>query len=290
MSALWKILVLSYSLMSYGQSSLTQEEAESEVIDYSNLKTVLKNDGLVKEKRKKEVLLKQIKQEKRKINISRYNYPDEDDFWYLMSEYWLVKNAQILKWDFPKPEYGIDIAFKQLLEKFGYYNLNYKIIIVNTPQITHFGLPAGKNRFIFVLSLPFMRSLDLTKVDISLVLLEDMIRIEKGHFISNLSGDKSIIGQNFYESKFKKQLFKDYLGHYSKIIFENGFNFQQQYETTKKMDMLLKTDPELWGAYFRLLKKIDRFIKTDLLYKDYLKIYPSPELQLEWLSPKKKVI
>ena len=57
-----------------------------------------------------------------------------------------------------------------------------------------------------------------------------------------------------------------------------------------KIDGYLKADPILWNAYFNLLKKIDRLTKNDLLYKDYLKIYPSPELQIQWISPKKKVI
>jgi len=80
------------------------------------------------------------------------------------------------------------------------------------------------------------------------------------------------------------------LKNYSRVIFDEGFDLQQQYEITKEMDRVLKSDPALWGAYFRVINKIDRFIKSDLLYQKYLKIYPSPELQIQWLSPKKKVI
>jgi hypothetical protein len=272
------------------KSSLTQEEKEDSVIDYSNIKNVILNDGLKNDQIKKQELVKEIKSQRGQINLNRYNYPEAKDYWSMMSELWLVKNAQVLRWDFPKPEYGINIAFKQLLEKFGYYNKSFKILIVNTPTVTHFGLPDGEDSFIFILSLPFMRSLDLTKVDISLLMFEDFMRMEKNFFIENLGIDQAFLGTNFYEKKIDKSQVSKTLKVYTEVVFKTGFNFQQQYEVTKSMDQILKSDPPLWTAYFKLYKKLDRFIKTDLLYKNYLKIYPSPELQLQWLSPKKKVI
>lgn len=288
------ILVLSLQIFFvqtiYGQTKTT-EESEKDLLNYSNIKSVLKNDGLMKEKQKKERIVKEIKKEKRKINISRYDYPSSDDFWNQMSEYWLVKNAQLLRWDFPKPEYGIDTAFKNLLENFGFYNKHYKILIVNSPKVFHLGLPAGKDRYILIISLPFMRTMDLTKVDISLLLLEDMLRLESGYFIDNLEAKTEFIGSNFYGKEApKKQMITDLMEKYDKVVFSKGFNFQQQFEVTKQMDSYLKSDPPLWNAYFNLLKKIDRLVKSDLLYKEYLKVFPSPELQMQWLSPKKKVI
>lgn len=268
----------------------TFEEKEQQLIDYSNIKNVLKSDGLVKQKEKKEELVKQIKVARKEISTGKYNYPETDDFWSFMSELWLVKNAPQLSWDFPKPEYGIDVAFKNLLEKLGYYNKSFKILIINSPNVIHFGLPAGKNSYIFLISLPFMRSLDLTKVDISLVLLEDFFRVERGDFIENLKIETTLLGTNFHGKEVDKSYLKKVLDAYTRVIFKEGFNFQQQYEVTKMMDQVLKADPNLWGAYFRVINKIDRFIKSDLLYQNYLKIYPSPELQIQWLTPKKKVI
>ncbi len=272
-------------------SKQTSEEAEKDLLNYSNIKSVLKNDGLMEQKKKRDKFVKEIKNQKEKINLSRYQYPDENDFWNQLSEYWLVKNAQLLRWDFPKPEYGIDTAFKKLLEKFGFYNKHYKILIINSPKITHMGLPAGKDRYIFVISLPFMRTMDLTKVDISLLLFEDMLRLDSRYFINNIGEKTDFVGTNFHGKEGpKKEMLLKFLEKYNEVIFSKGFNFQQQFEVTKQMDSYLKADPALWGAYFNLLKKIDRLVKSDLLYKEYLKIYPSPELQMEWLSPKKKVI
>ena len=230
------------------------------------------------------------KGERKKIKAGRYNTPSEDDFLNNMSELWLVRNAQLLRWDFPKPEYGVGSAFKQLLEKFGFFNEHFKVLIINSPTITHFGLPAGKGKAIFILSLPFIRSLDLTKVDISLLLLEDFVRLQKKLFVRKLGVNKEFYNHNFYRKGIDKKVVNQAMTDYTRVIFKEGFNFQEQFEVTKTMDRYLKSAPSLWSAYFKLYKKIDRFIKADLLYKDYLKIYPSPELQLQWLSPKKKMI
>jgi hypothetical protein len=268
----------------------TDIEKEAEVIDYTNIQSVLKEDGLEKEAILKKKMVQKVIKEKKKIQLEKYNYPKKEDFWSFMSELWIVKNAQDLKWDAPRPEYGINLAFKNLLEKLGYYNHSYKILIVDTPNITHFGLPSNENESILVLSLPFMRTLDLTKVDISLILLEDFLRVKNGYFIDNIIVKKDFIGKNFAEDGMDKAAVDNILGDYSNIIYKKGFNFQQQYETTKAMDRVLKSYPDIWSAYLRLLNKIDRLVKNNLLFKNYTKVYPSPEMQLQWLKPKGEVL
>ena len=83
---------------------------------------------------------------------------------------------------------------------------------------------------------------------------------------------------------------EELLKNYSTQINEKGYSFQQMFEVTKKMDAYLKSNPELWNAYFRLLGKMDRFLKTNIQFKDYIKLYPSPEMQVKWLSPDEKVL
>lgn len=269
---------------------LLQEEKEKEVINYSNIKKVLDTDGLTGHKKAKDQEIKKIKAIKEKIKMAKYAYPTSDDFWSFMSEYWLVKNAQKLQWDISRPAYGIREAFKNLLEQFGYYQKKFKILIVNSPDITHFGLPSDKNEIILVLSLPFIRTLDLTKVDISLILLEDFFRISNNHFVENIKAPKEFIGGNFANDKMKLDYMKKISESYTDVIYKSGFTFQQQYKVTKEMDRVLKSTPALWSAYVKLLNKIDRLVKVNLLYKGYINIYPSPELQIKWLTPKKKVI
>lgn len=268
----------------------TFEEKELDTLDYSNIKNVLVNDGLQEEKIKKEQTVQKIQKLKKNLKVEQYNYPNQSDFFSFMSELWLVKNAQKLNWDYPKPNYGLDKVFKSLLEKKGFYNIEFKILLLNSPNIVHFGLPAGKDTYIFLISNQFMRSLDLTKVDISLLLFEDFIRLEKNYFVESISIDKKLLSTNFYGKKIEPGLVKNVMKKYDELIFEIGYDFKQQFELTKSIDSLLKSDPVIWSAYFKLLGKIDRFIKSNVLYKDYLKIYPSPELQIKWLTPKKKLI
>jgi len=103
---------LSNSIKTQPKVKLLQEEKEQNLMDYSNIKSVLKKDGLKKFKDKKSKNVEEIKQVKTEIELAKYNYPASDDFWSFMSEYWLVKNAQVLQWDFSKPKYGIAKAFR----------------------------------------------------------------------------------------------------------------------------------------------------------------------------------
>ena len=281
---------LSNSIKTQPKVKLLQEEKEQNLMDYSNIKSVLKKDGLKKFKDKKSKNVEEIKQVKTEIELAKYNYPASDDFWSFMSEYWLVKNAQVLQWDFSKPKYGIAKAFRSLLEQIGYYNRKIKILIVNTPNLTHAALTGDKDEYFFIISLPFIRTLDLTKVDIALLFLEDMYRIDQGFFKSNIKKDLSFIGTNFQKTKPNKEKIDDISTEYTRILFKDGFSFQQQYAVTKQMDGVLSSDPKLRAVYLKLLEKIDELIKDNLLYKDYTKIYPSPELQIKWLSPEKKIL
>jgi hypothetical protein len=281
---------LADSIKKSPQIKLLPEEKEESLMDYSNIKQVLKKDGLVSHKDKKLNDIKKIKEIKRDLEAKRYQYPNQETMWTFLSELWLVKNAQLLQWDFSKPEYGIAKAFRSLLEQIGYYHKKIKILVVNTPEITHAALPGDKGEYFFLISLPFMRTLDLTKVDISLLFLEDMYRLDNGFFLKNLKTDLSFLGSNFKKSKYQKKYITSLLADYSRILYKDGFSFQQQYKVTKQMDSILKTDQALWGVYLKMLKKIDILVKDNLLYKDYTKIYPSPELQIKWLSPRKKLL
>src|SRR4051812_25832243 len=84
------------------------EEKELEIINFKSIKHVLQKDGLSEAARKKEAEVKVLKKEQVNVEKGRYNYPSESELWGFASEYWLVKNAQILGWDFQKPDYGLD--------------------------------------------------------------------------------------------------------------------------------------------------------------------------------------
>ncbi|MBK23422.1 MAG: hypothetical protein CME70_05390 [Halobacteriovorax sp.] len=268
------------------------EDKKKSHLDFDSIKSVLKNDFLTEEarkNRKQELELDKAKLAKKK---GQYNAPDRSDFWTFFTEYWLVKNATILKWDFEKPDYALDDSFKFFLEKLGYYEKTFRILLVNTPNITHFALPSDPNEYLFIISVPFIRTLDLTKLEISLLLFEDMLRADNGYFVQYVSSDdlRQLVGKNFFDKKkINLKTLKNLSTKYDEIIFDKGFNFQQQFAITKKMDHILKTDLQLWNMYYKMLQKIDDLVKSNVLYKKYNQIYPSPELQMNWLRPKKTI-
>tara|TARA_Y100001954_G_scaffold49727_1_gene52528 strand:- start:6809 stop:7699 length:891 start_codon:yes stop_codon:yes gene_type:complete len=284
-----KISLLTVFLFSsievFGQEK-TLDEKKAELLDFQSIRNILKNDSLEKivEKKRKALANTVVKKEK-KIEKS-FLVPTEDEIWNFISEYWIVLNAQKLKWDFKKPHYGVVSHFEAFLEKMGFLEKKFKILILDTSLVTHFSLPANKNHSLFLLSLPFMRTLDLTKQEISVLLFEDFIRLNKGYFrdFVSLKEFKALLGSNFKKGKLKTESFFKVHKRFDQFIFNKGFSFQQQFLVTKEVARLLKGHPEYLSVYMNLLKKIDYLIKTRKEYKSYVNIYPSPELQLNWLK------
>src|SRR5690554_6134069 len=253
-------------LMVFGNEIKLQEEKELEVVNFNSIKKVLQEDGLSQQAINKKKEVEKLKVEKAKISAQRNLYPQEEDMWGFLTEYFLVKNAQLLNWDYQKPEYGIDQSFKELLEKLGFYQKKLKILVLNTPSIHRGILPGAHKEDIYLISLPFMRALDLSKLEISLLLLEDFFRSEEG----------------MVRSRIKTKSFDEITGSSIKGKIDQNF--------LKKMDSYLKAHPDLWNTYFRLLRKLNDFTKGNNLYKNYINLYPSPEMQIKWLTPEKKVL
>ena len=266
------------------------EEApkDKELLDFSSIKDIIKKDGLEGELKKKEDEKRVLLDRKKLAEMKRFNVPTEDVFWNMFSELWLVKNAPVLKWDFHKPDFELEKAFISLLESHGHYEKKIKILVLDTTEVIHAALPTNDQEYIFLLSLPFIRTLDLSKVEISMLLFEDFLRARKGYFKSYVTSKEleAYMGSNFAGKPFDKKLIDAHLQKYNTVLFEKGFSFQDQFEVTKEMDAFLKNDLKMWNTYLTMLEKIDQLTKTNALYKKYGQIYPSPELQLNWLKPK----
>ena len=284
--------VLLFTISALSQTSKLQEEKELEVVNFKSIKKVLQQDGLSQSAKMKTKQVAVLKTEQTNLEVNRFNYPTEDELWGFVSEYWLVKNAQLLGWDFEKPDYGLEASFRKTLESLGFYQKKFKILLVNTPTLVRASFPGSEGEMILLLSVPFIRSLDLSKLEISLLLLEDYFRLEGGYFKKAVSTEKlkRLAGTNFHGKKPDMGMIEELLKNYDTQINQKGFSFQQQFETTKKMDTFLKSSPELWNAYFHLLGKLQSFLKVNVQYKDYLKLYPSPEMQLKWISPEEKIL
>jgi len=259
-----------------------------ELIDFSSIKDIIKKDGLDVELKKKNEEKRKLIDEKRKIEIKKYNVPGEDVFWSMFSEYWLVKNATKLKWDFHKPDFELEKSFAAMLESQGIFEKKFKILFLDSTDIPHAALPSNNDEIILLLSMPFVRTLDLSKVEISLILFEDYIRLKKGQFKTYVTSKEleDYMGTNFNGKPFNKKLIDDLLKKYDSVLFEKGFSFQDQFETTKEIDVMLKSDLKIWNTYLTMLQKIDDLIKSNTLYKRYNQLYPSPEMQMNWLKPK----
>lgn len=273
-------------------ATCTFVHAEEAGLDFSSIKDIIKKDGLEGELLKKQEETQKRLDKKKLLEMKRYNVPTQDTFWSMFSELWLVKNANVLKWDFHKPDFELEKSFSSMLESQGLYEKKFKILMLDTPDITHVALPSNNDEYIFLISLPFIRTLDLSKVEISLIFFEDLVRLRKGYFKSYvLNKDlEAYLGSNFAGKSFDKKLIEDGLKKYTNLLTEKGFSFQEQFETTKEIDTLLKNDLKMWNTYITLLEKIDNLVKSNALYKNYTLIYPSPELQLNWLKPKSKIL
>jgi hypothetical protein len=273
-------------------SETKEKEAGKDLLDFSTIKDIIKKDGLEGELKKKQEEKRKYLDSQKLKEMRRFNVPNQDVFWSFFSELWLVKNAMVLKWDIHKPDFELEKSFTAFLESQGLFEKKVKILLMDSTEIVHAALPSNDNEYIFILSLPFVRTLDLSKVEISLLLFEDFVRIRKGYF-RNYVLDKeleSFLGSNFSGKPFDKKMVDAHLKKYSTLLFEKGFSFQEQFETTKEMDVLLKNDLKMWNTYLTLLEKIDNLTKTNTLYKKYNQIYPSPELQLNWLKPKNTIL
>ena len=269
-------------------TSVHAEEAPKDLLDFSSIKDIIKKDGLEGELKKKEEEKRVLLDKKKLAEMKRFNVPTEDVFWNMFSELWLVKNAPVLKWDFHKPDFELEKAFISLLESHGHYEKKIKILVLDTTKVIHAALPSNDQEYIFLLSLPFIRTLDLSKVEISMLLFEDFLRARKGYFKNYVTSKEleAYMGSNFAGKPFDKKLIDAHLQKYNTVLFEKGFSFQDQFEVTKEMDAFLKNDLKMWNTYLTMLEKIDQLTKTNALYKKYGQIYPSPELQLNWLKPK----
>lgn len=282
-----------FLLPNLNYSQATGKEKNSEIsTDFSRIKEVLKNDQLEIEVKKKLEKQKELKALEEKQLKDRFNIPKESEVWSFLSEYWIVKNIEKLKWNFEKPDYGLDEYFSKFLEELGYYEVNFKILLLDNALVPHFCLPSNPNEGIFLISVPFIRTLDLSKLEISLLLLEDYVRNKMNQFKNKVrpADLEKNLGLNFQKGEFPQKMFDDILKNYDEVVYNKGFNFEEQFELTMKMEQILKSNNNYWNAYLGLIEKIGNLAKTNILYRDYAKLYPSPEMQLNWLKPRKKVL
>ena len=258
-------------------------------IDFSSIKDLLRNDNLEQIAKEKEKRAATRKVASAKKEVGKFDLPKEGDFWGFVSELWLVRNAEVLKWDFKVIDYGIETFFENFLASMGRAGVGFKILFINSANVAHFALPGSNSEPLFVLSLPFVRSLDLSKLQIALLLYEDLFRFEAGYFRNFVADDKvkKFIGGNFHKKPYPEGTINGVLAKYDEFILEKGFNFKQQFQITKMVDNALGAKPDYKNAYRSMIEKKDKLVKSNLSFRRYPQIYPSPELQMNWLVSKR---
>lgn len=266
------------------------QEKELDVVDFQHVKKVLQKDGLMQEVRKKKNEVKRIQEIRVVEDKSRFTWPSEEEFWPIAAEWWLVKNSSTLQWDFERPEYGLEQSMAQILKSVGKLQKKFRILAMDSTQVPHLGLPWSNDEYCLLFSVPFARTLDLSKLEIAILLLEDVLRVEEGWLkeYARPAKLKDLVDSNFKGKAPDMTPVFEVGKAYSKFIQEKGFTFQQQFQVTKKMNAILRPHPQLWNAYVRMLNKIDRLVKSNQSFKDYPKLYPSPEMQIKWLAPEDK--
>ena len=245
------------------------------------IKDILIKDKLLIEQDKK--IISDLKEEVEKEKKKKFeNQPvTEVEFWGLITHLWLVKRENRLKWDFEKVDYGVSGVFERLLDKLNITGKGFKILYLNSISIPHMGISTGSD-YILLISKPFIERLDLSKQEVSLLLLEEYLRLKMNTLMNKINAKLNLIASNKEEKK--SALFDKYLAVLDESIFAKGFSFQDQYNLTKEVVTHLKNDPSIAGLYRRLNDKIKKLLESDQTLSSYAKIYPSPELRETWLA------
>jgi hypothetical protein len=280
------LLVVVNLVISASSWSNTPEEEKLEQLKFDELKEIIKKDKLDLEAKK--ILEKKaaLQKTRKKAESERFFYPNHSDYWQMMTEMWLAQNAVKLKWEFEKSDLGIGMAFKKVLEDLGIRNLKVRLLLLNSYEIPHMSLPSSDGEVFFLLSLPFIREMDLSKVEISLLLVEDYWRWKERVFFDQ-QVDKSYVkflGKSFDAKKKDISFVAKTQKEISDFVFKTGLTFDQQYKVTKLMRELLNTNKLYTKAYESLLKKRQEIVVKQPKFSDYPKRYPSPEMQIQWFS------
>ena len=263
---------------------------ETPLVDFSSIRKILQNDNLEAVVKQKEERAAKRAVASLKKEVGMFNLPRDEDFWGFISELWLVRNLETLKWDFNAADYGIESSFGSFLANMGRVGTRFKILLINSANVAHFALPGNNGEPLFVVSLPFIRALDLSKLQISLLLYEDLLRFEADFFRNFVLDDKtkSFIGSNFHKKPYPEGILDSVLAKYDKFILEKGFSFKQQFQVTNLVDGNLKSKPSFQNDYRLMIEKKDKLVKSHISFRRYSHIYPSPELQMNWLTSKRE--
>ena len=279
-------LALAPALAAGGPAAAPPAGGGADLVDFSSVRALLKSDNLERRAREKERTAARRKERALKERSRSFDLPGKGDFWGLLSELWLVRNADLLKWDVRRPDRGLEDSFAGLLSSLGRHGQRFRILLTDSRAVSHVSLPADPGDAILVLSVPFLEALGASLLETALLLHEDLVRSEAGFFKDFvLEGPaKTLIGGNFEGKPWPKDAVEGALAAYDRLVLARGFDFKQQFQVTKASDRALGGNAAYRRAYRGLVAKKDRLVGSDPSFRGYARLYPSPELQMNWLA------
>ena len=253
-----------------------------------DIKSIIKNDFIKKNKekinqKKRAALQKKTKKNKKRESDNKYYS------WKILNRLWLVENVDVLKWNFDRPDYGLNKVINDVLRRTGYSSVKYKIILSNSNIISHTSLPGKRSEVFIILSKIFLERMDVTKQEIALLVLEELVRSRKYKNIDDLEQRIGTYprlknGRNYKKdvNAFVRKAFKVY----DELVYNYKSNFKEEYAVHTILMNSLASEQKLLNSYLNLQKKINRLIRDDHLFSNYPNVYPSPELRIRWMTKK----
>ena len=102
------------------------------------------------------------------------------------------------------------------------------------------GISTG-SEYVLLISKPFIEMMDLSKQEISLILLEEYVRLKMNILMNKINNQLNTLASK--KEKDQSLIFENYLSVLDKNIFVKGFSFQDQYNLTKEVVSHLKMIP-----------------------------------------------
>lgn len=245
----------------------------------------LEQDALMGEMGKKESFKKGKRERFHKREKNLYKYPSFDDFWKFSSEYWLVKNMRNLKWDRGRRDRLLEKKFSELIKGRGFSSLKFKVFIFPTNWIPHFVLLRGRGELFFFISQRFIDIAKLNRSDLSFLLFEDLLKVQRGELLNFLkkSDFYKKIGSEFFEKR------RPDIGEFEKMIWkitsfyrDYGSTFEGQFYMVKEARKLLGDQLKNYQLY---LQKIETSWPEQLkVFEKLQSLYPAELMKKKWAN------
>lgn len=231
-----------------------KKEAVNEVLDIKLLEGEVEDELIKAEIAKRKKLALDIEKAKDALERQKFVYPDQDTFYDIFNQYWLVKNRDRLKWDEDFAQSDLNQKIEDVFKAFS-FNKFYKILFVKDDNLSIHLLPCVGNTAYFLVSYDFLFQSQLNAKEASILFLEELIlsRMRKNKLPSY-----SYEGQDFKETGFDKELMTTYMRFYDQQLLKPKVSLQEGYELFQHIYRFLEKKKYSLQKYLEMLEKARR--------------------------------